>query len=204
MQLHKFADYDSYLAAERAGSRYRMNRGANAIEEETGRIVAYFHANRDRSPMKCLCHGARAGVEVRQFQKFIPKDAEVLGTDVFAKDPTCVIEWDYHKTKPEWERAFDLVYSNSLDHSPSPRECLATWLGQLKPDGMLFLVWTFAHTLEERPLPYPGGDCFGAGLHEYIRLVQLAGGEVLDLLWCPVERLNDHVVIVAGRSMVKQ
>ena len=198
MHIHVFSNYEEYLATERKGSQYRMNRGANAIEEETSKIIAYFHANKDRSPMHCICHGARAGVEIQQIKKFVPKDAIVIGTDVFAKDTSCVIEWDYHETKPEWNRAFDLVYSNSLDHSPKPKECLTTWLGQLKDNGLLSLVWTFAHTLEERPLPYPGGDCFGAGLHEYIQLIQQAGGEIQDLLWCPIERKNDHVVILAS------
>ena len=200
MQLHKFPDYEKYLETERKGSRYRMNRGADAFDAETSRIAAYFHANKGRLPMRIICHGARNGDEVRQFQKYIPKNAVVFGTDVFAKDMINVIEWDYHETKPEWAGAFDIVYSNSLDHSPKPQECLATWLSQLKPDGLLFVVWTFAHTLEERPLPYPGGDCFGAGLHEYIQIMQQAGGEIRDLLWCPVERTNHHVVIVAGRK----
>lgn len=198
MHVHQFESYEKYLATERAGSRYRMNRGANAIDNETARIAAYYHANRSKFPMDVICHGARDGTEVRLFCKYLPKDAKVLGTDVFAKDETCVIEWDYHNMKPEWAGAFDIVYSNSLDHSPKPVECLTTWLKQLKPDGMLFLIWTFAHTLEERPLPYPGGDCFGAALHEYITLIKQAGGEIYDLLWCPVERKNDHVVIVAG------
>jgi len=197
MKIHQFESYEKYLETERAGSRYRMGRRANAIEEETKRIISYFCGNLDRSPMKIICHGARDGTEIRQFKSWIPKDAEVVGTDVFAKDTSCVIEWDYHKTKPEWDKAFDLVYSNALDHSPDPKTCLATWMSQLKPNGLLFLVWTFAHTLEERQLPYPGGDCFGAGLHEYIQLVKTAG-VVHDLLWCPVEANLDHVVIVAG------
>jgi len=174
-----------------------MNRGANAIEEETNCILNAVYNHRGKHVEMVICHGARAGVEVQQIKKIYPQ-AIVIGTDVFAKDTSCVIEWDYHETKPEWNRAFDLVYSNSLDHSPKPKECLATWLSQLKDDGLLSLVWTFAHTLEERPLPYPGGDCFGAGLHEYIQLVQQAGGEIQDLLWCPIERKNDHVVILAS------
>lgn len=199
MKIHPFDNYEQYLDTERRGSRYRPNRGANAIEEETKRIVGYFHARKDRSLLRVLCHGARAGVEVRQFKQWIPKDAEVIGTDVYAADLTCVVEWDFNLPKPEWVGTFDAVYSNSLDHSPEPGRTLSVWIEQLKPDGLLFLVWTFAHTLEDRPtLPYPGGDCFGGALHEYIRLVKGAGGVIEDLLWCPVERNNDHVVIVAS------
>ena len=195
MQIHEFNSYDEYLATERRGSRYRMNRKPNAIAEETGWIVDSFVELRGRFPMNIICHGARTGEEMRQFCQYSP-GAIIVGTDVFATDPD-VLEWDFHETKPEWRGAFDLVYSNSLDHSLKPKECLTTWMGQLKPDGILALVWTFAHTLEERPLPYPGGDCFGAALHEYIGLVKSVG-VVHDLLWCPVERGNDHVVIVGG------
>ena len=200
MHIHQFEDYQKYLATERAGSRYRMGRKSNAIPGEIDRVIAYFHANRDRPIMKVICHGARDGTEVRLFRERCVTDAEIIGTDVFAKDPTCVIEWDYHETKPEWAGAFDVVYSNSLDHSPKPQQCLTTWLSQLKPDGLLFIDWTPAHTLEERPLPYPGGDCFGAAIHEYIQIAKNAGGVIQDLLWCPIEAKLDHVVIVVGRK----
>jgi len=183
MRVHQFADEAAYIAAQARGSRKRFNRrpGANALEFD--RIAEYLKS-KGKTVTRAICHGARCGTEVLLLRERFP-GAEVLGTDVFAKNPELVMEWDFNKTKPEWNKAFDLVYSNTLDHSQTPKECLATWMSQLKPDGLLFLQWTFNHTLEKYTvLPCPCGDCFGAALHEYIALLQQVG-ITRDLLWVP-------------------
>ncbi len=182
MRVHEWASYDQYLAAQANGSRRRFNRRPGANDLEFDRIARYC---KRKAISKAICHGARCGTEVKLLQARFPK-AEVVGTDLFAKEPELVLQWDFHQTKPEWNRAFDLVYSNALDHSPKPKECLQTWLGQLKPDGLLFVCWTFMHTLEKyTTLPCPCGDCFGASLHEYVALLQQVG-VMRDLLWNPV------------------
>jgi len=199
MRLHQFDSYDKYLETQVRGSHYRINRRPSANLLEFGRIANYLRAN-DRQTTKFICHGARCGTEVRLFKDEFPI-ADVFGTDLFAKDPSCVIEWDFHKSKPEWLNAFDVVYSNTLDHSPEPLECLHTWISQLKPTGLLFLTWSPAHELEDRPqLPFPGGDCFGARLEEYLDLLRQLG-KVHDLLWCEVGR--GQIVIVTGPSPVQ-
>ncbi len=121
---------------------------------------------------------------MKLFQELCPQLEEVVGTDLYARDQERVIKWDFHKPKDEWIGRFDFVYTNSFDHSNCPLECLQMWMAQLKPTGLLLLSWSFAHKLDDRPqLPYPGGDCFGAALHEYIDLCRQVG-DVTDLLWC--------------------
>ncbi len=196
MKLHTFPSYDVYLQTQVRGSHYRTNRRPSANLTEIGRIVEYASSN-GRQMANGICHGARCGTEVKLFREALP-EAAVLGTDLYAKNPELVIEWDFHKTKPEWVEAFDFVYSNALDHSPTPLGCLKEWVSQLKSTGLMFVTWTFAHALEDRPtLPFPGGDCFGAALHEYIRLLQQVG-TVHDLLWCNVG--HGQVVTVTGRK----
>ena len=194
MRVHEWPSYEIYLAAQAKGSRRRYNRreGANVLEFD--RIAEYLRA-RQRRTRQIICHGARGGTEVKLFKERFTR-ATIIGTDLHNKDPELVMEWDFNKTKPEWNQAFDVVYNNSLDHSPSPKECLQTWFSQLKPDGYLFLCWTFMHTLEKYTvLPCPCGDCFGAALHEYIALVQQTG-IMRDLLWVPIG--HGQIVIVAG------
>ncbi len=191
MRLHEFPDYKTYLDTQTRGSHYRAGRRPTANKVEIGRIVDCLEEHWKllaqggwHSPRRGLCHGARCGTEVKLFQELCPKLEEVVGTDLYARDQERVIEWDFHKQKDEWIGRFDFVYSNSFDHSDRPLECLKTWMAQLKPTGLLLLSWSFAHKLDDRPqLPYPGGDCFGASLHEYIDLCRQAG-EVVDLLWC--------------------
>lgn len=192
MRVHQWDNYDVYLKTQASGSRRRYNRRPGANNLEFDRIARYLKRH---SVTKAICHGARCGTEVQLLKERFP-GAEVLGTDLHAKDPALVLEWDFHVTKPEWIKAFDVVYSNSLDHSPKPKECLQGWFGQLKPNGFLFLCWTFMHTLEKyTTLPCPCGDCFGAALHEYIALIQQTG-IMRDLLWVPIG--HGQIVIVAS------
>lgn len=193
MLLHKFKDYETYKTYQIRGSRRRANRNPAVSVEEIGRIAQYLEANglvvRD-----AICHGARCGTEVKLISDMFP-GARVLGTDLSPRDAS-VLEWDFNVTKPEWVGAFDMVYSNSLDHSPAPYQCFKGWLSQLRPNGLLFLLWTYSHNLDH---PYlNGGDCFMASLHEYIAMVRRAG-KLHDLLW--IERgKNGEVSLVIGRK----
>ncbi|MCK9570127.1 hypothetical protein M0R72_14380 [Candidatus Pacearchaeota archaeon] len=192
MKLHEFNSYDEYKAKQIHGSRRRPNRRPSANSIEFGRIVSYLKG-RGIPTKRGICHGARCGTEIKLFKEMIPELEEIIGTDLSPRVPT-VIEWDFQDTKPEWKGVFDFVYSNSFDHSSKPLECLQTWMSQLKPTGLLFLCWTFYSTLDDRPvLPYPGGDCFGAALHEYIQLCKNVG-TVLELFWVQIG--HGQVVIV--------
>jgi hypothetical protein len=160
------------------------------------RIANYWYANRPKPPEHGICHGARCGTEVELLKSKFGM-AKILGTDLNPVDKNTVIEWDFHLQKDEWAGAFDFVYTNSLDHSPKPEECLTTWVQQLTSVGMLFVVWAHGCRLDGRPLPHPGGDCFGASLDEYIWLINKII-PVRDLLWCPSS--YNQVVIVASQS----
>jgi SAM-dependent methyltransferase len=194
MKVHEFKDNETYVAVQKKGSNRRANRrpAANALEIE--KVCNYLATH--RTPLRGVCHGARCGTEVRLFSDRFPK-AKIVGTDLAPRVEE-VIELDFHNTPRGWKNSFDFIYSNSLDHSNRPAECLKAWMGQLKPEGLLFLSWSRAHALEGRPLPFPGGDCFGATLSEYIELVAEAGN-VRNLLYCRVRGCS-IVVIVAGRK----
>jgi hypothetical protein len=201
MKLHKWDNYEAYVEAQCHGSRRRAHRKPSANELEFTRIAEYVGKNKHAHELQIICHGARCGTEVKLFEEHLP-GSQVVGTDLEPKDTERVIKWDFHKTKPEWVGAFDVVYSNSLDHSIKPLQCVRGWLGQLKPDGLLFVTWTFYSPLDERQtLPYPGGDCFGAELSEYVKLMSYLG-ILRDLLWVPIG--HGQVVLVTSPRPPKQ
>ena len=108
-----------------------------------------------------ICHGARNGFEVREFRKY---GNRVIGTDISdtAKDYG-LIQWDFHHQKKIWLGRFDFVYTNSLDHSHTPRWAVRRFMEQLKPGGkcVIHTGKYFANLQHGNP-----GDCFGATVAE--------------------------------------
>ena len=49
------------------------------------------------------------------------------------------VQHDFHEQKKEWVDHFDILYSNSFDHSYDPWKCIKTWGDQLKQGGWAFL-----------------------------------------------------------------
>ena len=87
-----------------------------------------------------LCHGTRNGKELQYFHEIFP-DAHVVGSeisDTATKYPNTV-QWDFHEINEDWTNGFDIVYSNSFDHSYDPKACLTTWKGQLSSVGTIVI-----------------------------------------------------------------
>src|SRR4030042_7220170 len=86
-----------------------------------------------------ICHGVRNGWEVNYFRHALK--ADIIGTDIAesAKKFPHLIQWDFHKINPEWVHHFDLIYSNSLDHSYNPSLCLFHWMRCLNRNGYCFI-----------------------------------------------------------------
>ena len=196
MKLWKFDSYDQYIKAQIAGSKRRPTRRPAVDALEMDLLVGYLKQNK-HDPQRVVCHGARCGTEVLLLRARLPL-AYVIGTDLAPRgDGSEVIEWDFQKQNIEWVGIFDLVYSNSLDHASDPETCIGTWLDQLKPNGLLVVQWnTNVFALTKLEVMYPGGDCFGAALHEYVDLFQRAG-RVRDLIYVgPSRRGGFRVLIV--------
>ncbi len=115
-----------------------------------------------------ICHGARNGFEVREFNKYV----KTIGTDI--SDTALrygLIQWDFHKQNPEWIGKFDFVYTNSFDHSYNPELVFRVFMEQLKKGGKCII-----HTSDKMETILHGypGDCFGATKQE---LIKMLGGE---------------------------
>ena len=83
--------------------------------------------------------------------------ADVLGTEISetATQFPMTIQWDFHEVKPEWLSAFDIVFSNSWDHSYDPRLAFSRWLSCVAKGGALVLEWSKVHG-DTEPSGRPG------------------------------------------------
>lgn len=123
-----------------------------------------------------ICHGARNGWEVAQLRKRL--GFNIIGTEIssYAEKIQNLICWDFHDVKPEWVGRVDFIYSNSLDHSHNPKNCLGNWVSCLTPRGICVVSWTIRHSGDAA-----GADCFSATKVEYRKLISLAGRLVKEV-----------------------
>ena len=96
-----------------------------------------------------LCLGIRNGNEYWGF-KNLPefKKADIWGVDInpmvneiIAPHIYC---FDFNHLPVEWESKFDMVYSNSLDHSFKVEETIEEWRRVVKNGGYLYLSLSMA------------------------------------------------------------
>jgi len=132
MKLWKYKNYDEYVKVQTEGNIAKLKNVW--INEETIKAIHKlkpFTSN-------IICHGTRNGQEQKLFKKYFPA-AFVVGTEIShtATQFPDTIQHDFHEVKEDYVDKFDVVYSNSFDHSYDPQKCLETWIGQLKKSGFL-------------------------------------------------------------------
>lgn len=184
----------------RAQARSDGRKSSNVCTKENEvKEIARWYSQKGQDRFVGICHGVRNGEELDLFAKaFRPKGSglvSIVGTDLLPRENKKVTLWDFREQKEEWLGQFTFLYSNSLDHSDRPRDTIKVWMDQLTPDGIAFIQWTSqAETVN-------GGDCFGAGLHEYLYLFDSVG-DILDLLWIGREGRGQYykTIIVVSRK----
>jgi len=180
----------SSYAAYRAGQRrkYRRKRNHVWINRREWDFLAKTIRECAGELIQGICHGVRKGIECDRLSELL--EIPVIGTEIGnPKWHRVVSNWDFHKTKPEWNEQFSFVYSNALDHSYDPSLALATWATQLHVNGIMVLHWA-TDDLE----PSSSEDCFGATLEEYSQLVGVHCSDV-RLVPSPVKKGNRTLVV---------
>ncbi len=189
MQITTFPSDDHYRRAQHKTAKRRSSERGYYHKDEIRKIVDWVDYQVPQwrlTELYGVCHGANSGREATEFEQVLGNSL-FLATDLFPKlGPHKVIEHDFRRAVLEWEGAFDIVYSNSLDHSNEPQETLRVWSNQLKPNGFMFVEWTYSHRETK------GGDCFGASLDEYMMLLEEAG-QVRGLIY-----VGDSTVVLAA------
>ena len=133
MKLWKYKTYDEYVKVQTEGNVNKL-KNVWADQKVFDLIAKYKPDAKD-----IICHGTRNGAELDMFKKAIPSLYHIVGTEIShtAKQFPNTIQHDFHKQIPSFVNKFDIVYSNSIDHSYDPFKALKTWTDQVNQTGLL-------------------------------------------------------------------
>jgi hypothetical protein len=139
MKIYKYDSYGEYVAEQTAGNKKKINHVF--VRKQTMLQIKEMKAFAG----SVLCHGTRNGAEQKFFKEVYGSQLHAVGSEISdtATQFPDTVEWDFMKENPDWVGQFDIVYSNSLDHSFEPVETLKVWGDQLAPGGSLFIEHSF-------------------------------------------------------------
>ena len=134
MKIYKYQTYDEYVDEQTRANKLKLSHiwvQKATMDQIKQRVL---------NPKAIICHGTRNGTE-QSYLKQIYGDIEIIGTEISetAEQFNMTVQHDFHEQKEEWIEHFDILYSNSFDHSYDPWKCIKTWSEQLKPGGWAFL-----------------------------------------------------------------
>lgn len=136
MKVYEYEDYDEYVKWQTLTNKEKLS--WVYVREDIIKAIAKNKGPADN----VLCHGTRSGAEQKYFKRCYP-DAYIVGTEISdtAEDYPMTVQHDFTHPKTEWIGKFDIVYSNSFDHTIDPVKTLETWRNQLAPEGRLYLEY---------------------------------------------------------------
>ena len=134
MKIYKYENYEEYVSEQTRANKLKLTNvwvQKNTMDQIKQRVS---------NPKAIICHGTRNAKE-QQYLQEIYGDIEIIGTEISetATQFDMTIQHDFHEQKEEWVDHFDILYSNSFDHSYDPWKCIKTWGEQLKTGGWAFL-----------------------------------------------------------------
>ncbi len=139
MKIYEYENYNEYVAIQTDANKRKLARNPrhSFVNPET---IAAING-RQPNAFNILCHGTRNGREQLIFMEYY-RYAYVVGTEISDNANTFphTIHHDFHEEKQEWLNKFDIIYSNSWDHSYDPKKSLIAWRNQLEnKHGRLYL-----------------------------------------------------------------
>jgi hypothetical protein len=138
VKVYNYGSYQEYVEEQTSHNIRKIGKGVVWVKENTIRQISSIHG-----PAKnIICHGTRSGEEQQFFLKQFPQ-AYVIGTEISptASNYPNTTQWDFAEPKDEWLNKFDIVYSNSFDHSFDPHKTIDCWKDQLNENGALYVEW---------------------------------------------------------------
>ena len=139
-------DYKEYLDQQvhRAVAKWGRN------EQYKVKFSANFHGMWKAlneligSPQTIGCMGIRSGAEYIEFKKYLPKSDVYgidIGPDVVKVGKNCFC-YDFNHLPEDWKDKFDLLYSNSIDHSFDVKATITEWTRVTKVGGFMIMVFS--------------------------------------------------------------
>lgn len=167
MKVYNYKNYEEYVDAQVSANKHKLNQ--IWVKEDTIATIA----SKKQIVSNILCHGTRNGAEQKMFQTHFPA-ANIIGTEISntATQFSNTIQHDFHEVNNDWINLFDIVYSNSWDHSYDPDKSLEAWKDQLNDDG--YLCIEFANV---SPKP---SDPFFATDEDILKLFNAHGLDLID------------------------
>lgn len=135
MKIYEYESYNDYLEAQIDANVKKLHSHV-WVEKSVIDLISS-----ENGPAKSIiCHGTRNAAEQLFFSKNYP-EAEIIGTEIShtANQFPMTVQHDFHEEKEEWISKFDIVYSNSFDHSYNPIKSLNAWKNQLSLSGSIYV-----------------------------------------------------------------
>jgi len=148
MRIYPYDDYQDYVNAQTHFNKLKID--WVYVTRATVRAIA----KDKKEASSIICHGTRSGAEQKYFKECFP-DAYVIGTEISetASEFPMTVQHDFTKPEEDWVGQFDIVYSNSFDHSIKPLDTLETWRDQLTTNGRLYLEYAEKRSVCKRADP---------------------------------------------------
>lgn len=130
MKIYQYKNYDEYVHEQEKANIAKLEK-VWVRKENLEWIASKCEGVKD-----IICHGTRNAAEQNFFKEIWP-DCEVIGTEISstASKFPMTVQWDFAEPKDEWVEKFDLLYSNSFDHSFDIDKTMETWYNQVKVGG---------------------------------------------------------------------
>lgn len=167
-------DYEAYRRIQTEGNKRKLT--TVFVQQEVISALADYATA--RGPVRrVICHGTRNAAEQGFFKAAIP-GVDVLGTEISdtATQFPDTIEWDFHEIRADWPGAFDILYSNSWDHSYDPIKLFAAWSSCVAPGGIM----TLEHSSRHEPKAVNALDPFGVDFDGLVSLVTANPGMTFE------------------------
>lgn len=141
-KLFEYDDYGHYITSQIKANLEKVN--CSWVQESDIKQLCSYITENNIKHKNIICHGTRRGMEQKYFKKFLRGIEYVIGTEISpnANDFEDTVEHDFHEAKEEWNEMFDVVYTNSWDHSYDYNKSLNTWIDSLVTGGYLFIEWS--------------------------------------------------------------
>jgi len=153
MKVYKYKSYDDYVTNQMLANKRKIS------WKFKGRDRIKWIKNYKKEATNIICHGTRCGIEQQDF-KDLYSEAYVIGTEISdtATQFPMTIQHDFAVIREEWIGKFDIIYSNSFDHSFNPDVAIETWKGQLNSTGKMFLEWNVIQNRKSIPADPVSGN----------------------------------------------
>lgn len=139
MKIYNYKDDEHYRTEQEKANKKKLDN--IWVQEKT---ISLIKNNCSKKIENILCHGTRNAKEQKLFKQAFP-DANIIGTEISSTASLFPMteQWDFRKKNPTWFGKFDLLYSNSFDHTNEPLQTMEVWREQIVKEGWICVEFQY-------------------------------------------------------------